>query len=187
MKKLRLEDVDEPQLWNMMTHGNEKAFEVLYSRYYDSMFYYGSRYRFNRSLIEDCIQDVFVHLFNNRALGDVQYIQAYLLRSLRNMLLSQLSLQKNYSLEEIPFELTIEDSIFEELFPKDDSELKIGKKLISALQSLTEKQKNALYLRYVKNLTFNEIANILNINPQSVQNQLSRTLFSLRERFSVDE
>lgn len=187
MKKSQLEDIDEPQLWNMMTQGNEKAFEILYSRYYDSMFYYGSRYRFDQSLIEDCIQDVFVHIFNNRALGSVQYIQAYLLRSLRNMLLGQLSLQKNDSLEDIPFELTIEDSMFEELFPKDDGELKVGKKLVAILQTLTEKQKNVLYLRYVKGLTFNEIAEMLNINSQSVQNQLSRTLFSLRDRFSIEE
>lgn len=187
MKKSQLEDIDEPLLWNMMTQGNEKAFEVLYSRYYDSMFYYGSRYRFDRSLIEDCIQDVFVYIFNNRTLGSVQYIQAYLLRSLRNRLLGQLSLQKNDSLEEIPFELTIEDSMFEELFPKDDGELKVGKRLVAILQTLTEKQKNVLYLRYVKGLTFNEISVILNVNSQSVQNQLSRMLFGLRNRFSAEE
>lgn len=187
MKKSQLEDIDEPQLWNMMTQGNEKAFEVLYSRYYDSMFYYGSRYRTDRSLIEDCIQDVFVYIFNNRTLGSVQYIQAYLLRSLRNMLLAQLSLQNNYSLEEIPFELTIEDSMFEELFPKDDGELKVGKRLVAILQTLTEKQKNVLYLRYVKELSFHEISEILNVNSQSVQNQLSRMLFGLRDRFSAEE
>lgn len=187
MKKFQLEDFDEPQLWNMMTQGNEKAFEILYSRYYDSMFYYGSRYRFDRSLIEDCIQDVFVYIFNNRALGSVQYIQAYLLRSLRNMLLGQLSLQKNYSLEDIPFELTIEDSMFEALFPKDDGELKVGKKLVAIHQTLTEKQKNVLYLRYVKGMTFNEISKILNVNSQSVQNQLSRMLLGLRERFAAED
>lgn len=171
---------DEFILWNMMTQGNERALEKLYSKYYDSMFRYGYRYTTDNSLLEDSIQDVFLNIYNNHSIKAVQSVQAYLLRSMRNMVLHHLSLSKDYSLDEISFDISAEDTLLERLFERDDKELRVSRKLAEAFHSLNDNQKNALYLRYVKDLSYREVAEVLNINIQSAQNLIGRTLLRLK-------
>lgn len=172
---------DESVLWNMMTQGNEKALEILYSKYYDSMFRYGFRYTIDTGLLEDSVQDVFLNIYNNRSEKKIQSVQAYLLRSMRNMVLQHLSSSSDCSLEDISFDITVEDSVLELLFEKDDEGLRNAKRLAEAFHSLNDNQKNVLYLRYVKNLSYRETSEILNINVQSAQNLVGRTLLKLKD------
>lgn len=180
MKNKELKDLDDSSLWIMMTKGNRSALELLYSKHYDSLYYYGRRYSQDVTLIEDCIQDIFIGIFNNNQLKPVQYVQAYLLRSLKNLLLKHLSILPNYYLEEITFDISIEDSRLTGAFQKDDEALQISKDLIKAYEKLTDKQKNAIYLRYIKDMSYHEIAEALNINVQSAQNVVARTLIKLK-------
>ena len=84
-------------------------------------------------------------------------------------------------MKEQAFDLAIEEDVLQNIFPHDDESLYLSKKIMNAFHSLNENQKNILYLRYVKELSYNEIAEILDINPQSAQNTLSRTLIKLRD------
>ncbi|MEG1564960.1 MAG: sigma-70 family RNA polymerase sigma factor [Bacteroides sp.] len=180
MIRNELKELDELSLWNLMTQGHEQALELLYAKYYDSLYYYGQKYSRDTSLIEDCVQDVFVAVFNNSRLKSVHHVQAYLLRSLRNLLFKQLSLQPHCTLEELAFDISIEDTQLTTLFQNDDESLQVSKNLMNAYRSLTENQKNAIYLRYVKEMSYQEIADVLEVNAQSAQNAVSRTLAKLK-------
>ena len=79
------------------------------------------------------------------------------------------------------FELKIEDAALESLFNGNDEELQLSKKLINAYKSLPENQRVAIYLRYVKGLSYKEMAAVLNINPQSSMN----LVFSCINQFTV--
>ena len=90
-------------------------------------------------------------------------------------------------LNEHCFELKIEDTALESLFKGNDEELQLSKKLVDAYKSLPENQRMAIYLRYVKGLSYKEMAAVLNINPQSSMNLVSRALTSLRSKMTLDE
>lgn len=186
MKQKQLKILDEISLWKTMTQGNEKSFEALYARYYDSMFYYGLRFSSDTELLKDCIQDVFVTIFENSSLNHIEYVQAYLLRSMRNMIISQIKPREGCSLNELPFDISIEDSAFDTFFGQDDDDdLRTRKNLTDALRTLNGNQKQVLYLRYVKNMSYREIAEVLNITSQSAQNQISRILMKLKRILTI--
>ena len=59
--------------------------------------------------------------------------------------------------------------------------------LSSAYQELSAKQKEILYLFYIKGISHKEIADILNINYQSSKNRLSQSLVQLRKIFFLNK
>lgn len=61
------------------------------------------------------------------------------------------------------------------------------KNLQAAYKQLSENQRMAIYLRYIKGLSYREVAAVLEINPQSAMNLVSRTLTSLRSKMTLKE
>ena len=57
----------------------------------------------------------------------------------------------------------------------------IDRKVTNALQHLSSKQKEVIYLRFNESLGYNEIASILDINIESVRKQVHRALKTVRE------
>ena len=51
-----------------------------------------------------------------------------------------------------------------------------------ALNKLSAKQREAIYLKYYQNMTNEQIAEVMKINNQSVRNLISQSLGSLRKR-----
>ena len=66
---------------------------------------------------------------------------------------------------------------------KDGVYVKKDRRLAKAISRLSGRQREILYLYYVKELSHQEISAILGMNPQSSKNLLSRTLARLREFF----
>ena len=77
-------------------------FSQLYDKHVDSLFSFGSKFTSDRELIKDCIQDVFVKLFNKKeTLDKVCNIESYLYVSLRNRINDEFRRQVRLSDEEI--------------------------------------------------------------------------------------
>lgn len=172
----------DKELWNLLLNGNKHVLETIYKRHYDLLLNYGVKIYPDEELIKDCIQDVFVKIHTSTHLNPTQSVKSYLLKSLKNILYDRLATLKDTAdIEEYTFQLRIEDSMLQKLFDKNDADFILGKKLIKAYSSLSENQKQIIYLRYIKELSYKEIAEILDITPQSSMNLLSRTLTKLRE------
>ena len=73
-------------------------------------------------MAKDCIQDLFVKLFVSETLSSIEYIRAYLYKSLRNLLLDKSSrVVGSVSLEEnMVADFLVEDVEFVRLFEKED-------------------------------------------------------------------
>jgi RNA polymerase sigma-70 factor, ECF subfamily len=57
----------------------------------------------------------------------------------------------------------------------------------AAVDALPPRQCHVLYLHYVADLTFEQIAGIVGISPSATRTHASRGITSLRERFSIEE
>lgn len=175
-------------LWNLVLKGDMKALSVLYQKHYELLLNFGLKYTSDEELVKDCIQDVFVKICTSKRLSSTVYVRSYLLTSLKNNISDKLSsLRLTEELDEYTFELRVEDAAIESLFRENDEELQLSKKLISAYRSLPENQRMAIYLHYVQGLSYREMAAVLNVNPQSSMNLVSRALASLRSRMTLDE
>ncbi|MDR0938986.1 MAG: sigma-70 family RNA polymerase sigma factor [Mediterranea sp.] len=161
----------------------ETLCERLYKENYALLLNYGMRLFPDKELIQDCIQDLFVHLYKDARysiLSDSP--KAYLLRALRNTLYNKMYHRQAYlPVEEATaFYLPEDEELFNRFFSQSDESLRVGTELRSALNRLNPHQKQVLYLRYIHGLSYREIALALSINEQSAMNLHSRTLLRLR-------
>ena len=61
-----------------------------------------------------------------------------------------------------------------------DEVLKVRKQLSAARSTLTERQAQIIYLRFVRGLSYKEIATVLEMNVQSAMNSVNRAMTKLR-------
>lgn len=172
-------------LWNQFLEGDEKAYLYIYKLYAQDMYSYGMLFTTNSELVKDCLHDVFIKIHRNRKkLSKVDNIRLYLLKAMKNYLFDVFDKKKelfhNDTIEPVfSPEYTIEDKIIrqEELHYQ-------SRKIRQMLESLTPRQKEVLYYRYMKNLTYDEIGEIMQMNYQSILNLIQRSIKKLRETFA---
>ena len=172
-------------LWNQFLEGDEKAYLYIYNLYAQDMYSYGMLFTTNSELVKDCLHDVFIKIHRNRKkLSQVDNIRLYLLKAMKNYLFDVFDKKKelfhNDTIEPVfSPEYTHEDKIIrqEELHYQ-------SRKIRQMLESLTPRQKEVLYYRYMKNLTYDEIGEIMQMNYQSILNLIQRSIKKLRETFA---
>lgn len=78
-------------LWDQFQNGNEEAFISLFRAYYSDLFNYGSKITTNHSLIEDCIQDLFIDIWRQHRKTEIQSVRAYFFKALKFKIIRALS------------------------------------------------------------------------------------------------
>lgn len=175
-------------IWENFLCGDDEAYTYIYREYSQALYAYGMHFTSDKGLVEDCIQDVFVKIFQNRKhLQSTDNIKLYLFISLKNKLFNIFRKDIKYSqidsLEPVfAAEYTIEDEIIE-----NEKEQFLNEKMIRMLQVLSPRQKEIIYYRFVEGLSYEEICQIMDMNYQSTQNLIQRSLKKLRTTFSRAE
>jgi len=174
---------EEKKIWAGIRAGERKALNELFRRYYDHLFNYSIRIIDDEQAVKDAIQELFIRLWERReSLGDAKSIEAYLLSSVRRILLrtkesSQKKAEYNRAyIEELP----LVTFAMEEVLIQNELHQQQKESLQIAIQSLNNRQKEALFLRYYHGLTSSEISMVMGVNAQSVRNHLARAIASLR-------
>ncbi len=169
-------------LWNDFREGSNQAFSDLFDLYSDTLYRYGLKFDLDSDLVKDSIQDVFIHLYNHKNLPSVDSPKYYLLRSLKNNLLNKLAKQKQIptvSLQDLPFLVEYEISNIESLPDADDRD-DLEEKLKLVIELLPPRQKEALYLRFQLEMSYEEISDMLSMNYQSTRNLIHRAIKNVR-------
>lgn len=179
---IKYELTSDTLLWNNFRSGDDKSFENIYRTFVKPLYRYGSKFTNDKEFILDCIQEVFVDLFIHRHnLGETNNIKLYLFISLKRKLIRSLrknSLVQSFSDHELPF---ISAFSSEEEIASQEFDFSIINKLSEALETLSPRQKEAIYLRFVSGLKYEEICQILDLNYQSVRNLVYRSIEKLRK------
>lgn len=135
----------------------------------------------NKEDAEDVVQDVLFNVWKKKAEWEnIKNMEAYCFRSTRNMALDKLALTDNNP-EAIP-------ENYDYPVPGEDVQRKIeaGEQLNlleSWVKNLPEKQQTIFRLREVEELSYKEIAIILNISEEQVKVNLFRLRRKLKEYF----
>ena len=172
-------------LWNKILKGELSGLEQLYTLYYYDLFNYALKIVNQKDLAEDAVQDVFIDLWNYRKqLGNINAPKFYLIRSVRNQCLKILKKQQRFTdlSDASPFEITI---FPEELQIKDNSAA-TKTAIEQTMAKLSPRQKEIIYLKFYNNLDYEELAEILDINYQSVVNHIHKAMIKLRQANILD-
>ena len=175
-------------IWENFLCGDDEAYTYIYREYSQALYAYGMHFTSDKGLVEDCIQDVFIKIFQNRRhLQSTDNIKLYLFIALKNKLFNIFRKDIKYSqidsLEPVfAAEYTSEDEIIE-----NEREQFLNEKMIRMLEVLSPRQKEIIYYRFVEGLSYEEICQIMDMNYQSTQNLIQRSLKKLRTTFSQAE
>lgn len=178
----------DQMIWESFLCGDDEAYTYIYRQYSQALYAYGMHFTSDKGLVEDCIQDVFIKIFQNRKhLQSTDNIKLYLFISLKNKLFNVFRKDIKYyqidSLEPVfTAEYTIEDEIIE-----NEKEQFLNDKMIRMLDVLSPRQKEIIFYRFVEGLSYEEICQIMDMNYQSTQNLIQRSLKKLRTTFSRAE
>jgi RNA polymerase sigma factor (sigma-70 family) len=185
--KIKNENLDDCLLWSQLKAGDEEAFSLLFEKYYSLLVNYGKTLNTESEIVKDCIQDVFVDIWNYRNnLNEARVVKAYLLSSVRKRIVRLHERNHIFSnainIDSIDFlyEYSIEDRLI-----ADETMAKSVKKINQLINSLPARQSEALYLRYHQGLTVDQVSEVLNINYQSTKNLLHRAILQLRKEFPL--
>ena len=178
---------DDTDLWQSFKEGDKDSFKNIYFKYFHNLYEYGMRISGDKEIVKDTIHDLFVKLWNNKSnLGDVTALRAYLLVALRSTLYNNLQKISRKPVEELsentPFEMVFS---VESDYIKKESALADNQKLKEALELLTPRQKEVIYLRYFEEMEYAEIAAIMNITVKGVYKLTARALETLRQILNI--
>lgn len=170
-------------LWRQLCEGNEAAFAKVYEEYFDLLIDYGCRFTKEEELIADAIQDIFLDIYRKReSLGKTDKIKPYLLKSLRRKLFRYLKRNYRFLSDNLgedhlfPITLSVEEHTIETENHNERTEV-----LRECIDQLSVRQKEIIYLKYVDGLSYKEIAEVMNMNYQSVRNLMTRTIAKMRD------
>lgn len=155
------------------TSENQNKFEVLYHLHKRTMLYVARDILKDNYLAEDAVHEAFIRVINNiTKIGkaDSSQTRYFLIVIVRNVSLTMLEKQrKNIFLDDMEPVVGGPDNIEAQVFDTIECQ-----KIIDALKLLPVQYRDVLYLRYVEEYKFPEIAHLLGLNQELVKKRAQR-------------
>lgn len=177
--------MNEPEEWSKFRQGDVEAFNRIYRHFAQVLYSYGSKFCKRSEVIEDCIQDLFVELWESRErLSATTSIKFYLFRCLRRKIARLPALAVNISEDSHPLcnSLISESYEFSLIIEQKDEARK--QLLEQALNDLSVRQREILYLKYFDGLSFQQIAEVMQIDLNSTYKLTYKALASIKQNLS---
>jgi RNA polymerase sigma-70 factor (ECF subfamily) len=136
----------------------------------------------NENAAQDAVQELIMKLWEKKSiLDEVENIQAFTMRSMRNLCLDTIRQQKDE--DEIPVEFEyVEPNPYQQTEQKD-----IASKIRTMIDLLPELQRTIIRMRDVEEMEIAEIAFITSISENAVSVNLSRARQKIREQILKEQ
>lgn len=172
----------DAETWERFKRGDEQAFSYIFDTYHLTLFEYGQRFTKDEFLVRDSIQDLFFELARKKdKLSPTDNILFYLLKSLRLKIFANLRKSKKIAETELDDEHLSEFRIsYSTEVSPEEKELRLDL-VADALNQLPPRLKETIYLKFYKNLTNKEVAEIMQVNYQSVGNSIQKAIAKLKQ------
>lgn len=175
---------DDLTLWQEFSEGNELAYERIYHRYVNKLYRYAYVVVKDKSLAEDVIHDVFTDLWSSRKkLGKVRSVRLYLFASVKRRSLRRLKRENAFSdfdVVSVKPSYGITASFLDELMDVQQK-ASVAAKVRKCLSGLSNRQREIIYLRFYQNLSYEEIAQLLQLDQKYIYNLASKAFGVLRK------
>ncbi|MBF4464642.1 RNA polymerase sigma factor [Flavobacterium sp. LC2016-12] len=176
----------EQLLVSELKNGNEKAFRQLFDLYYQDIYGYSISLLKSKEAAEENVQDVFMKVWLHREnLNPDQSFKAYIFTIARNQAFNTLNKAAN--------DLALKEAVFYESQKSHEygdysiREADCKKLRKEAMKQLPPKRKQIFKMSRKKGMSYEEISQELGISINTVRNQMSKALESMRVFFHVHD
>lgn len=154
-----------------------EAFSGVFRKYYAPLCLFAGRYLHDIQAAESAVQDVFVRLWESRDTLDIQSsLKGYLYAAVRNACLNHVK-RENFTTLLDDTEEHSDTSVLQPDIQLESNEL--ADALEQAMNALAPKCRQIFSMAKYDGLSYQEIAEILNISVNTVKTQMKRALKSL--------
>ncbi|WP_276482960.1 RNA polymerase sigma factor [Paraflavitalea pollutisoli] len=156
------------------------SYRTLYVHYYKKLYNYGRKFTTDHVLIEDSIQDIFLDYWNKQdRIDQPAALNSFLFTAFRYSLFRKMQrAQRQLPLTDQADEPAFYASAF---FTRDNTPEELAEKIRLAMESLTPRQREALFLRFYEALSYEEIADIMHITVKASYKLMARSLLQLKQ------
>ncbi|MCW9707566.1 RNA polymerase sigma-70 factor [Fodinibius salsisoli] len=174
------------RIWGKrISNSDRKALNSLFRSLYPGLINFAAKYNSNRAIIRDIVQESFVALWENRSRIDPNgSVKAYLYKTVRNKSLNYI---RDHSKETVgleDYEPLVTDSSFN-IGSSDKKEQKLSDLMRKWIEELPGRQREAFRLSRFEGLDHDEIAGVMEVSPNTVNNHIVAALKFLRERYDI--
>jgi len=171
---------EEKELFDRIKKSDEKAFEMLFHKYYGHLCLFATKIIKDDASAEEIVQDLFVKLWEKREQLSIETsLKNYLFRSVKNLCLNYIQHNKT--------KIVHAQSVLSEMesnFSDDNNypEIDLAFKIEESINSLPGKRREIFRLSRQEGLKYHEIAEKLNISIKTVETQMSLAIKTLRDK-----
>ncbi len=168
--------ISDLELVEAIKADDEKAYRMLFDRYYKYLLVTAYAYVKDENTIRDLTQDVFFEIWKKRKSLNINNVKPYLRRSVINKALNYIKAQRmDFEETDESFDLPEPSQVQQKLEAEQLQEV-----INKAVESLPERCRVIFALRRYEELSLKEIAAKLDISPKTVENQLTKAMKILR-------
>jgi RNA polymerase sigma factor (sigma-70 family) len=179
---MRYVDFTSEELWIQMLPGDHLALDAIVKKHYNLLYQYGCKFSRDAGLVKDCIQDMFLYIWQKRhALQETASVEHYLMKGLRRRLERALT-KTGATTEGIGFlEFPDTGATPDDQIIQQEQKTALASTIKQCIAQLSQRQQEIIYLRFYLNASATDIADIMQLNRQSVYNLLHDALNKLRQ------
>jgi RNA polymerase sigma factor (sigma-70 family) len=170
--------------WKNIGDGDRNAYSEAYLVLYERFYNYGSLLTDDITLVEDSIQEVLLYLWLNRGkLPSISNPDGYFYSLFRRALVKKI---KGAVLMVMPEKEEWEPEFSADaIMIKKEANQELRQKMKAAIDSLTPRQREAIYLRFYEGLSYEEVAATLDISVKATYKIVARALLNLKDKVSL--
>ncbi len=172
---------EEKYLVKRLKSGDNRVFDLIYKTYYQSLVDFAQMFLDDRFCAEEVVNEFFVWLWENRKSVKIKYnLAGYLYKSIKNRVLNRLNKKQNIVLQQLRENLEQEAQI-----PPDQQLIynEEWQKVQNILQLIPERSREIFIMHRYDGLKYKEIAQLLNISVNTVENHIVKALQILRNYY----
>lgn len=170
----------DKKLWLRIGEDDHQAYAEACRFFYKRFYNYGMKFTKDESLVEDAVQESLLTIWDKRQnLASIEYTSTYFYTLFRYTLFNKLKQQRKFLFLEMADEEP--DFPVDQIIIAKETDKALQQQLEKALEALTPRQREAIFLRFYEGLSYEEVAAVLQITIKGTYKIIARAIQQLRE------
>lgn len=178
---MKIKELSDQQLLEYCRAGNDKAFDILFNRYFRPLYRLTLKYTSNAEIAEELVMDLMMWIWEKRNthICPEGNFSAYLFKAMRN---SIISFFRKKTLQTEPIELFHEETVADSKLADHDLHSKgLEDCFQRKLNELSPQRRIVYQMSREQEMTYPEIARKLNLSKNTVKSHMSFSLNHLKK------
>lgn len=178
-------ELSDEQVAKRVQNGDVESFEILVNRYRQRLLGYGGKILFNRSDLEDIVQEVFIKAYRNfRSFDTSRKFSAWIYRIAHNEFINHGKKFSRQITDYFDFEVLLPRAAIKDELGEEFDVRQLKENLEGTLKKLPAKYREPLVLFYLEDLDYKEIADVLRLPVNTVGIRIMRAREQLKKHLT---